>query len=181
MIEMRSKITRAILNHFFLNPEEKLYVNEMERMLGLDKRNLVRKLKYLEDEGILVSEARGNQRVYSINTGYTLYEEYRKIVFKTIGVENKMREILKKVDGVEKAYIFGSYASGKMGAHSDIDLLVIGSHDILDLQKHLGRLQKETGRVINTVNMDGKEFAGRKRAKDPFVGTVLREKHIEVV
>ena len=180
MIEMRSKITRSVLNYFFLNPGEKLYVNEMARALDLDKRNLVKKLKYLEDEGILLSESRGNQKVYSVNDRYPLYEEYRQIVFKTIGVENKVREIFKKTSGVEKAYIFGSYVGGKMEAHSDIDLLVVGNHKILDLQREIGRLQKEIGRVINVVNMDGKEFAKRQKEKDPFIGTVLKEKHIEV-
>ena len=181
MIQMRSKITKEILNHFFLNPEESLYVNEMGRRLGLDKRNLVKKLKCLEDEGILVSETRGNQKLYSINADYPLYEEYRKIVFKTIGIENKVKGIIKKMDGVEKAYLFGSYASDKMEMHSDIDLLIVGNHKILDLQKYITKLQKETGRVVNVVNMDKKEFVRRKNGKDPFIETVFREKHIEVV
>jgi len=50
MISLKSKITRKLLNYFFLNPKESLYVNELSRNLALDKRNLVKKIKELETE-----------------------------------------------------------------------------------------------------------------------------------
>ena len=70
MISLRSEITKKLLNYFFLNPQESLYVNELSRKLALDKRNLVKKLKELENETILKSEKRGNLRFYSINRDY---------------------------------------------------------------------------------------------------------------
>jgi predicted nucleotidyltransferase len=181
MILMKSKITRVLLNYFFLNPEESLFVNEVSRKLDLDKRNLAKKLKALEEEGILGSEIRGNQKIYSINRSYPLYEEYRKIVFKTVGVENKLMNLTKKIKGVEKVYLFGSYAKDTMEAHSDIDLLVVGEHKIMELQKEISKLQKEIGREINVVNMDKKEFEKRKKKKDPFIETVFKGKNIEVI
>jgi len=41
MISLRSKVARKILNYFFINPQESLYVNELSRKLEVDKRNLV--------------------------------------------------------------------------------------------------------------------------------------------
>ncbi|MFH1309427.1 MAG: nucleotidyltransferase domain-containing protein [Candidatus Omnitrophota bacterium] len=181
MISMKSKITKVLLNYFFLNPGESLFVNEISRKLDLDKRNLVKKLKELEEEGIVLSETRGNQKIYSINRLYPLYEEYRKIVFKTIGIESKLKRILKQVPGIEKVYLFGSYAKDAMEVHSDIDLLVIGDHKIMDLQKEVSKLQKEIGREINVVNMDRKEFEARKKKNDSFVETIFKEKNIEVI
>ncbi|MFH1411972.1 MAG: nucleotidyltransferase domain-containing protein [Candidatus Omnitrophota bacterium] len=181
MISMKSKITKVLLNYFFLNPEESLFVNEISRKLDLDKRNLVKKLKVLEEEGILGSEIRGNQKIYSINRSYPLYEEYRKIVFKTIGIESKLRNLTEKVNGIEKMYLFGSYAKDSMEIHSDIDLLVVGDHKIMTLQKEISKLQKEIGREINVVNMDKKEFEKRKKEKDPFIETVFKEKNIKVI
>ena len=91
MISLRSEITRKLLNYFFLNPKESLYVNELSRNLALDKRNLVKKIKELEREGILKSQDRGNLKLYSINRDYPLYDEYRRIVIKTIGFEENLR------------------------------------------------------------------------------------------
>lgn len=181
MISMRSKVTKELLNYFFLHPEESLFVNEISRKLDLDKRNLVKKLKELEEEGIFQSEAKGNQKIYSINKSFSLFNEYKQIVFKTIGIENKLRETLKKVEGVEAAYLFGSYAKNELDTHSDIDLLVIGEHKAIPLQKHINRVQKQIDREINIVNMDKKEFDDRKRRKDPFIENILKEKHIEVI
>ena len=45
MISFKSKITRELLNYFFINPHQSLYVNELSRKLDLDKRNLVKKIK----------------------------------------------------------------------------------------------------------------------------------------
>ncbi len=60
MISLKSEITKKILNYFFINPQESLYVNELSRNLDLDKRNLVKKLKELEKEGILKSQINVN-------------------------------------------------------------------------------------------------------------------------
>lgn len=178
MISLRSGVTKQLLNYLLLNPKEELYVNELSRKLDLDKRNLVKKLKDLEKEGILTSQERGNLRLYSIDTTYPLYKEYRAIFLKTIGLEARLKDIIRKVAGVTKAYIYGSYASGTMDTHSDIDLLVIGSHSILKLQKEISRLQKEIGREINVLNMDDNAFEKKRKNKDVFISRVLAQKHI---
>ena len=76
MISLRSEITKKILNYFYLHKQESLYVNELVRKLNADKRNLVKKLHELEVENILKSQTRGNLKLYSINSGYSLYKEY---------------------------------------------------------------------------------------------------------
>jgi len=181
MISLKSELTKALLNYFFINPHEELYINELSRKLDLDKRNLVKKLKELERDGILKSQTRGNLKLYSINESYPLYEEFKKIILKTIGVEDKLRKILKEVDGIRDAYIYGSYAKNKMDIHSDIDLLIIGDHEIRLLQQKLNNLQKEIDREINSVNMDEREYKKRIRTEDPFILEILKEKHIKII
>lgn len=181
MISLRSEITRKLLNYFFINPQENLYVNELSRKLELDKRNLVKKLKELEKDGIVKSQIRGNIKLYSINKDYPLYEEYKRIILKTIGVEDKLRRILTEVEGIKEAYIYGSYAQNKMDIHSDIDLLVIGGHKISLLQKNLSKLQREIDREINPVSMDELEFKKRVKKRDPFISEVLKNKHVQLI
>ena len=181
MISLRSALTKKILSYFFINPHESLYVNELSRKFSLDKRNLVRKIKELETEGILKVEKRGNLKLCSINNKYPLYKEYQRIVLKTIGFEGRLKELLGKIKGIKEAYIYGSYAADKMDIHSDIDLLVVGSHSIIEFQKLINKLQQEIDREINTVNMDIREFRKRIKNKDSFVLGILKDKHIRVV
>jgi len=88
MISLKSQIAKTLLNYFFINPASRVYVNELSRNLKIDKRNLVRKLKELEKEGILKSESSGNLKLYSVNRNYPLYREYRKILKVTSGVSS---------------------------------------------------------------------------------------------
>ena len=180
MISLKSEITQKVLNYFFLNPQENLYVNELARKLSLDKRNLVKKIRELEKEGLLISRQRGNLKLYSININFPLYKEYKNIILKTLGFEAKLKQILRAVAGIKKAYIYGSYAENKMEAHSDIDLLVIGGHSIIALQKKISRFQRELDREINVVNMDKKEFLRRRKNKDPFIANIFKMKTIEL-
>jgi predicted nucleotidyltransferase len=181
MISLRSKITKTLLNYFFINPTEWIHINELSRKHKVDKRNLVKKLKELEKEGILKSESRGNLKLYSINLNYPLYEEYKKIVLKTIGFEDRLKKILDKIEEVKEAYIYGSYAKDKMDTHSDIDLLVIGEHSVVSLQGKLNKLQQEIGREINVVNLDEGELKKKIKRRDPFIREILKAKHIRII
>jgi predicted nucleotidyltransferase/biotin operon repressor len=181
MFSLRSKITKKLLNYFFINPQEKLYLNELARKLSLDKRNLLKKIKELEKEGILKSESRGNLKFYTINKNYPFYKEYKNIILKTEGLENSLKRIVQEVAGIKEAYIYGSYPQGKMDTHSDIDLLVVGNHNILKLQRGLNKLQKEIDREINVVNMGEREFRARIKRKDNFIRGILNKKHINLV
>ncbi len=80
MISLKSKITQLVLNYFFLNPQAKKYTNELARLFQVDPKNLDRKLKELEKEGLLKSEFLGKQRYFFINSRYPLLKEYKKII-----------------------------------------------------------------------------------------------------
>lgn len=180
MISLRSKNTKAILGHMFLHEDEELYVNEMARKFSLDDGNLSRKLKELATEGILRCRERGNACYYSLNPSYPLLKEYKGIVLKTIGLEQKLREVLAGISGIEQAFIFGSYADGTMDAASDIDVLVIGRHDTLALQKAVASLQKGVDREINVIGMGPQEYK-EKLKKDPFLRSLAKKKKIRLL
>ena len=173
MISLRSKITRKILDFFFLNPRVKKYTNELARLLELDPKNLDRKLKELEKGGLLKSEFLGRQRYFYLNARFPLLKEYKKIILKTLGFEKDLAAALKKLPQLKEAYLFGSYAKDKMDASSDIDILLVGSHSPLAAQKVILTFQRKIGREINIVDMTKKEFAAKKRSQDNFLKNAL--------
>ena len=180
MISLVSKVTQKLLNYFFINKHKEHYVNELARILEVDVKNLDKKLKELEKNGIFKSRFKGNQRHYSINTSFPLYKEYEKIVQKTIGVETSLKETFKKINGIEEAYIFGSYANNKLDASSDIDIMIIGNHKALDAQKAVLKTQKLLNREINIIDMDRNEFDSKKEKKDNFIREVFNNKTIKI-
>jgi uncharacterized protein len=181
MLNFKSKIACKILNYYFLNPKQKKYINELARMLDLDPKNTHRKLVELEKEGVLESEFMGMQKYYRLNVGFPLIKEYKQIFMKTAGLEETLRTILSNVNGIMEGYVYGSYAKDKMDSLSDIDVLVIGNHSVLELEQLITVLQKETGREINVVNLDRKEFSKKLKDKNSFISEVMSGKLIRLI
>lgn len=180
MISLKSKVTQKILNYFFINPKAKHYINELARLLDLDPKNVDRKLKELEEAGLFSSEFSGKQRFFYLNKKSPLLKHYQGIFLKTFGIEKKLKDILAGVKGVKRAYLFGSYVKKNMDELSDIDLLVIGNHSSLSLQKEMNKLQKEIGREINLVNLSEKESKEKKKS-NPFIKNIFSGNIIKLI
>lgn len=181
MFALRSKITQAVLNYFLLQDSKESYVNELARRLSLDSGNLTRKLIELENAGILKSRWQGTERYYLLNKDFPLLKEYKNIIVKTVGFESLLKEALKEVGGVKSAVIFGSYAKDKMDALSDIDLLVIGKHNAVDLQRTIAKVQNTLDRDINAISMTESEYQAKKKAKDPLVMSIDAKPRVVVL
>lgn len=180
MISLRSKITKSVLAYFMLHEHAEMYVQEMSRRLGLDDGNLSKKLVELEKEGILKSRERGREKYYSLNAEFPLLKEYRQIILKTVGLESTLKELLKDVPGIKEAYLFGSYVKNKMDSTSDIDIIVVGDHDTVALQRLISKVQKSVDREINLISMSVSEYKRRKK-KDSFIKSLNRSRKIRIV
>ena len=180
MISLRSKVTIKLLDYYFLNLHDQHYINELARILELDPKNTETKLKELEQEGLFKSEFRGKQRYFFLAKDNPILEHYRQIFLKTHGIEKRLKDMISNIEGLKEAYLFGSYASNKMDSSSDIDLLAIGTHSVLELQRVIARLQKDTGREFNVTNLSTKEFETKRKDKDPFITGVFKTKTIRL-
>lgn len=181
MINFRSKITKKVLSYFFLNQDKELYLNEIARKFKVDRANLSRKLSEWTGLGIMEKEKKGNLSLYKINKKYPLLPEMTGFVQKSFGLEKKLREELKKLKGIEEAYIFGSYAKDELSPESDIDVLLIGSEPIENSLKRILPLQDEFSREFNTVDMSRKEFDKKIKNKDGFIAEIMKNKKIKII
>jgi predicted nucleotidyltransferase len=181
MLNIRSGVKNKILSYFFLNETSRVYINELARLIGSDPKNVYRILLQLEEDGILESEFKGKERYFFPQPKNPFYKGYKEIFLKTAGLENLLTEQLKGIGGLEKAYIFGSYATGEFNAKSDVDLLLIGSHNSLEAQRILYRLQKGIGREISVVNMKPDEFKKRSDEKDQFIESIFSRRVVKLL
>jgi predicted nucleotidyltransferase len=144
-----STLKKKLLGYYFTNSEAKHYVRELAAYLNVDPTNLSRELRRLEKEGIFVSEKRGLQKYFSINKHYALYDEFKSTVFKTVGVQGTLREMLNGFSDIELAFIYGSYAKNEEGMSSDIDLVIVGNPDRKRLTSEINMLESKLEREIN--------------------------------
>jgi predicted nucleotidyltransferase len=181
MISLKSKITQKLLVYFFTNKSSEHYAAELARLFGEDSKNTHTKLRELKEEGLLKSRVQGKETLYSLNGAFPLLKEYESIVQKTVGVEAQLKLVMNNIRGITQAYIFGSYARNQLTPTSDIDVLVIGDHDILEVQKKVLKLQKAVNREINVIDMSEEEFENKKAQQDPFLQKVLKDHPIALI
>lgn len=179
MINFKSKIAQEVLGYFFINPRAEMYLNEMTRKFGIDRGNLVKKLNEWEKEGLMLKNKKGNLSLYTINKNYPFLSELKKIFKKSFGLENVLKGKLEKIKGIKTAIIFGSYAKNRLSGESDIDILIVGSHKFLDVEKEIVRLQSQFDREINIIDMTEKEF--EKKKNEEFLKNILNSRHIKLI
>lgn len=170
----KSRLRQKILTYFFTNPQANLYLREISSLLKEDAGNLSKELTKLEKAGIFVSFLRGNQKYFSLNRNYPLYREFKTVIFKTTGVEGSLGEILRQIEGIDTAFIYGSFAKNKENPASDIDLFIIGKPDEDKLMEKIEGLEKRLQREVNYNIYPKEEFKARKKKKESFILNILK-------
>ncbi len=143
---------------------------------GLDPSNLSKELGRLEREDLFRSEVSGRQKYFQLNREYSLFDEVRKIVTKTIGAARLITQTLKRIEGIDEAYLYGSFASNQQDSASDIDVLIIGTPREEILAQVMRRLERQLGRELNYTFLTPKEFESRRVRKDAFLENVWHNK-----
>jgi DNA-directed RNA polymerase specialized sigma24 family protein/predicted nucleotidyltransferase len=181
MLELRSKARQQLLAYYFTNPTARHHLRDLAERLRIDPSNLSKELRRLERDGLFRSEVSGRQKYFQLNREYPLFDEVRKIVAKTIGAGPVIAQSLKRVEGIDEAYLYGSFASNQQDAASDIDVLVIGSPREEVLAQAVRRLERQLGREINYTVLTPKEFESRRARKDAFLENVWHNKRVSLV
>ncbi len=173
---MFSPYRRQALAVLFLRPDEKFHVRQLERMTGVSAGSLHRELKAMAESGLLLREKIGNQVFYQANTDCSIYEELAAIFRKTVGLTSLLQDALSGLgDKIQIAFVFGSMASGRQTAGSDLDICVLGGVSMLEVVRALSPVQDTLQREVNPVVMTPKKFSDLSRKNDRFVTRVLSE------
>jgi predicted nucleotidyltransferase len=181
LLNLRSKARQRLLAYYFTNPAARLHLRDLAGRLDIDPSNLSKELYRLVREGVFRAEVNGRQKYFQLNLKYPLFAEVRSIVAKTIGAVPQIEQSLKKVAGIEEAYLYGSFARNQQDAVSDIDVLLIGNPagDVLSVA--MRKLERELGRDINYTVLTRKEFASRRSHRDAFLENVWHNKRVTLI
>lgn len=172
----RSKLRSKLLAYFFTNPEARLHLRDLAVRLDEDPGNLSRELNRLARDGLFRTEEIGRQKFFSLNKEYSLFEEFKGIVLKTVGLPEQLSRILKSEPAVSFAFIYGSFAAGTASMDSDIDLMLIVQEPEFNhtkLQEKIADLEQMLNREINWNYYPVKEWAKKARRRESFVKNLL--------
>lgn len=175
-----SRGRRAILARTHLSPDREFYLRELVRLTRLAPRTVQREIDHLVEADLLTDRRDGNRRYLRANERHPLFGALREILLKSEGLVAVLQSALGN-RGVEVAFVFGSMASGRAMAGSDVDLLIVGPLGLRESVRRLREVHDTIGREINPVVWTAEEFRSRLAAQDHFLDSVLREPRLMVL
>ena len=174
----KSKIRQELLALFFSNASEKYYLRQLQRMLGHSAGSIRRELLRFQKDSLFNTKSVGNLIYYSLNTKHPLFKELKSIVSKTVGVEGSLRQVLSSIPNIKFAFVYGSFASNKENASSDIDIMIIGNPPASYLNEKIAELEKKLKREINPAIYSLKQYKSNKISKRGFITELLKKPKI---
>lgn len=137
----------AVLATLLLRPETALHVRELARITGASPGSLHRELRSLTELGLLR---------------------------KTSGLADVLRAALAPLAArIALAFVYGSIASDKARALSDVDVMVLGDAGFAELVSALAPAQATLGREVNVTPMTPTDFARKLAEGDGFAASVM--------
>ena len=175
-----SRTRAGILSCLFGDIAQRLHLRALVRETGVSLGTIQQDLRKLVAMGLVSTERDGNRLYYAADAKHPLYPALRELVLRTTGVYGVLRESL-GAEGIQYAYVFGSVASGKASATSDIDLMVLGAVGLRKLASRLAAASAKLGREINPHVMTLDEYLDRCRSGEHFVGSVIKTERRMIV
>lgn len=173
----RSPEQEQLLAELFVFSEGPLTLSELARRAGTSVAGAHKEVERLEASGLVTSKSSGRSRLVEPNRVSPVYQELHGLLTKSMGPEPLLRAALSEIDGIETAFIFGSWADPHQRAPQDIDLMVIGDPDIGEVYDSVSEVEDEVGRPINVVIRSREEWAN---AEGAFERAVQRRPKIEL-
>jgi predicted nucleotidyltransferase len=173
---------RRVLGLLLLQPDSAYHVRAIARLTGTLAGTLHKELSKLAEAGLLIKEPQGKQVYYRANTDCPIYEELASILRKTSGIADVLAEHLSQLaDAIKVAFVFGSVASGKATAESDVDILLVGDVGFAEVVKALYPAQETLGREINPKVYSLAEWQQAQAEPSSFIGDLMAKPKLFVI
>ena len=168
------------LRALYAEPQRGFGQRELAAEAGIDPGSVARLLKRWTAAGVVTRrQQEGLPRYYAstdpaLTPLVTLMQQDSALV-------HTLREFFTGMTGIQVAVIFGSMARGATGAHSDVDVLVLGTASELKLNASLKPVGRTLGRPINATVSTIEDFKAQLRAGEGFAQSVAQGPKISLI
>ncbi len=178
---LRSRVQGDILAWTYLHPESEYTLTDLARHAASSVRAVHHEVERLVATGLLHDRRHGNLRLVRANTDTVVARPLTDLLAVTFGPLPILTQALAAVEGIDEAYLYGSWAarySGEVGpVPNDVDVLVVGLPDV-DLLDTVARSAGDTlGREVAITRIRPSAWLDRADATgevDPFLVSLLQ-------
>jgi DNA-binding transcriptional ArsR family regulator len=180
---LRSQVQGNLLALMYLDPESEFTVTEAARRVGASVRSVHQEISRLVQAGLLTDRRHGNNRLVRAATDSPLCRPLTDLLALTYGPVPVLTGGLAPVSGVQRAYIYGSWAARYAGEPgpppADVDVLVVGTADPDDLDDVARSAERRLGREVN-IRRVRPETWERPSPDDAFLAAVRSRPLVEL-
>jgi predicted nucleotidyltransferase len=147
----RSPEQERLLAELFVFADGPVSLSELARRANTSRGGAHKEIERLEAIGLITSRTSGRARMIEANQSSPLYADLRGLLTKALGPEPLLRDALSELDGIDEAFIFGSWADPTASAPQDIDVMLIGDPDLARVYDEVALIENQVGRPINVA------------------------------
>ncbi len=158
----RSRQQLQLLGDLFVHAGSARSIAELERATSIPQQTISREVDRLSKAGLLKVRSLGRMKLVDANEDSTYFPELRALLLKAVGPAVVLGDRLGQIEGIDEAYVFGSWArryEGEVGPPpADVDVLVVGDADPDAVEAACVEAGRRLGLEINAVVLSDLEW-----------------------
>ncbi len=162
-----STTRQDLLNLFFSNPQELYYPRQLSRLIHQEINSVRRELDNLKKAGLVTSDPRSNKIYYQANTQSDLFPDLVTLVCKNCGLGQRLAKSKNQIGSFKAVLASRSFLYKQPSTTEQIDLIIVGSVILPELEYVLKQEEVSQKREINFMLMTESEFHLRQNRRDP--------------
>lgn len=171
---LRSPLLGELLAWVYLHPDDAYSVADLAKRFKTSQSTVSREADRLVAVDLIREARRGNLRLLQANLNNPLARPLTELLTLTYGPAAILADLLTPINGVDEAYIYGSWAARYAGEPGppprDVDVLVVGDADEDDIFDAARKAEQQLGREVNIHRVA--TTAWRGSIDDPFLKAV---------
>jgi hypothetical protein len=172
---LRSQIQGDLLALLYLHPDSEYSLTEAADQIGASVKTVHTEASRLVRAGFAADRRRGPIRLVRAVTDSVISRPLTDLLAVTYGPRPVLTDLLSTVEGVQLAFIYGSWAARYLGepgtVPNDVDVLVVGSVDLDDLDQAARAAQQILRRPVNVRRIPVSAWTSPDPA-DPFLASL---------
>lgn len=138
-----SKTRLRLLIKFFISQANRGYLNGLASEFKESTNSIRKELNHLSKAGYLERYKDENKIAYKANVKHPMFEILQKVVYKHLGLEDIVENVLSQIGDVNQIHLIGDYAKGLDSGK--IEIMLIGN-DLND--NYISSLEKKVEKII---------------------------------
>jgi predicted nucleotidyltransferase len=169
----------SIILNILKSPEKDFNANNLSKVIGISSMGVLKILKRLKEENILIDKKIGNISIYKINFSNEYANSYTKFLIKREKEHSppyvkRWIKDLKEIKEVESIVIFGSVLK-KLKKAEDIDVLfILKDINFNKVKKRIQKLNQINDKKIHPLYQNKEDLKKNINKEDKIISSAIK-------